>query len=103
MAQNQRISKNNTTVVHTLDGFRVTLHSTDIVTKNGSSVTLLTGGYNTFTTRARMNQVAHELCDSRFGVFQEKGQLFVRFDQRKADGSLERIIRSFDNSISFNL
>lgn len=103
MAQTQRISKNNTTVVHTADGFRVTLHGTDVVTKNGSSITLLTGGYNTATTRARMNQVANELCGSRFNVFCRKGQTYVQIITTNAHGRTESTTRSFDNSISFHL
>ena len=79
MAQTQRISKNNTTVQRDIvaGGIHVTLHQTRIVLITGSVVTLNTGGWNTVTTRTRMNQVANELCDGMFVVGTKEGQLSV--------------------------
>jgi hypothetical protein len=77
MGQTSKICSNNTSVQKFDNGdFRVVLHSTEIVRKAGNTIN--TGGYNTATTRARINQVANELCSSTFGVYTKKGQLYCR-------------------------
>lgn len=83
MSQTQRISKNNTTVIRDGNSTVVTLHSTKIVTtmydpRRGNCIVLDTGGWNTVTTRTRMNQVSNEM-DLGFCVSQLKGQLCVIF------------------------
>jgi hypothetical protein len=63
MPQVQKISRNNTTQSTCADGSKtVTLHSTVIVQwhPEACKVRLYTGGWNTSTTRNRMNQALNE-------------------------------------------
>jgi hypothetical protein len=48
-------------------------------------VTLNSGGYRTYTTKMRMNQFAHEFCNSRFHVVQENGIWYVITGNIKAE------------------
>jgi hypothetical protein len=70
MAQQNRISRNNTRIERLGDYRVVTLHSTAIVKVHDSGmVTLNTGGWRTNTTKTRINQVANE-WDLGFSVYQ---------------------------------
>lgn len=78
MPQLERISRNNTTIRSNEVNVVVTLHGTDIVTYNDVSITLYTGGYNTATTRNRMNQVSNER-GLEYRVTTKDGQLYVSY------------------------
>lgn len=61
MAQQTRISKNNTRITWNGDARIVTLHGTDVVKSYSNGlVTLNSGGWRTSTTKTRINQVAAE-------------------------------------------
>ena len=60
MPQVQRISRNNTKVARFGNRTVVTLHRTDIVDYDAEEIRLDTGGWNTATTRTRMNQVSNQ-------------------------------------------
>lgn len=66
----------NTTVKIKNDKGRVTLYGTDIVEWNEKEVCLNTGGFDTATTRTRMNQAAH-VYDLGYRVYREKGKLWA--------------------------
>lgn len=63
MVQMQKLSTNNTTITERDDYMNVTLHSTDVVRFNEQEIILDSGGWNTFTTKARMNQ-----CSNQFNL-----------------------------------
>lgn len=74
------------------DGYAIRLHSTDIVTfyKDGT-VKLDSGGYQTVTTKARMNEILHPMGIT---VEQKGGTWYVR-----EIGSATRTIKYFDGMI----
>jgi len=69
-------TKRATKVVLNPDGESVCrYHWTDVVTWEKGYVTLRTGGYDTLTTRDRMNQCADEY-GLGYAVFREKGETY---------------------------
>lgn len=79
MAQLRKVSRNNTRIVKDVNGITVTLHSTIVFEKNGPKIWLNTGGFNTNTTRDRINQCANEYCDGAFSVSRAGGVLSIHF------------------------
>ena len=92
MGQTATISRNNTSIRSGTDNegratLTVRLHSTDVVTltmlgaryRHALAVTLNSGGWRTVTTKARINQVAHEYR-LPFRVQQDRGQWYVSYD-----------------------
>jgi hypothetical protein len=53
-------------------------HSTPVVTFNRETIWLKTGGFQTVTTKRRMNQVA-DTFDLGYHVFQKQGDWFVDY------------------------
>jgi len=79
MAQMYEIGKHATTVATGEDGkTRVTYHSTVVVAFDHNEVTLNTGGWETVTTKTRMNQTSNQF---RLGyqVYQKDYQWYVWF------------------------
>lgn len=69
-------TKRSTTVKLNPEGESVCrYHWTDVVTWEKGYVTLRTGGYDTLTTRDRMNQCAREY-ELGFAVFRDKGETY---------------------------
>jgi heme/copper-type cytochrome/quinol oxidase subunit 2 len=91
----RKIGKHKTTVTRVKDNVTVRYWYTDVVTANllTGDVTLNTGGWQSVTTKARMNQTAAEY-NMGFSVYQKNWQLFVR----KSDGTEI----PFDRSVTFN-
>jgi len=68
----------NNTIVHRLDDDTVAIkyHSTNILKINSNNVvTISTGGWETITTKDRLNQF---LSCRGFGIFQKKGTWYIR-------------------------
>lgn len=85
MGQTSRISTNNTKVTHNAEGWSVQLHNTVIVRREGNTIHIDTGGWNTVTTRGRINQVSNEM-GLHFGVGCRNGELFLWFHTHTAQG-----------------
>ncbi len=78
MAQQHTIGKSNTTV-KTVNGVTtVTYHATAVVRFDAKTITLDTGGWNTVTTKTRMNQTSNQF-DLGFTVYQKDGIWSVHF------------------------
>jgi hypothetical protein len=74
---NDRLSNYATTIAASPDGqTRVTYHSTVIVAWNAEAVTLDSGGWQTVTTKRKMNQAAKQF-GLGFSVFQRDHEWFV--------------------------
>ena len=70
-------TKRSTTVHLNPDGESVCrYHWTDVVTWEPGYVTLRTGGYDTMTTRDRMNQCADEY-NLGYAVYRDKGETYL--------------------------
>lgn len=98
MGQMNRISRNNTSVYVGDDYSTVRLHETEVVRhEQGVGITLNSGGWQTATTKARMNQAASEWGLS-YRVWQKdfswyvdwKGKTYLFTDRMtlKLDGSV---------------
>ena len=79
MSQLNTIGSHKTTVA-TDDGFtRVTYHQTSVVKFNYNEIILNSGGWETVTTKSRMNQTSNQF-DLGFKVYQKDFEWFVRWD-----------------------
>lgn len=78
MAQTQRITRGSVATSHSGNETqgRVTYHNTDVVEWDSQHVTLKTGGWQTATTKARMNQAANHY-GLRFAVYQKAYSWYV--------------------------
>lgn len=73
------LSKKGNTKVYTGNKYdEVWLYSTCIVQFNNDKIILNTGGYETSTTKNRMNQASEEF-NLGFSVFQKKGIWYVNY------------------------
>ena len=76
MAQMSKVSRNNTRVHKWENGFAVELHGTKIVWCENGVLQLVSGGYRTATTKARMNQVSNQM-ELGYQVYSDKGDWYV--------------------------
>ena len=56
---------------------RITYHSTVIVEYDAETIILRTGGWDSVTTRRKMNQAANQF-GLDYGVYRDKGESYVR-------------------------
>jgi hypothetical protein len=78
MAQTNQIGTHKTSVF-TENGYTcVVYHSTAVVKFNDREIILNTGGYQTATTKMRMNQASNQF-DLGFRVFQKKHQWYIEY------------------------
>jgi hypothetical protein len=74
-----------TTVIHHTSGTIVGIyHQTSVAEKQGNKIRLDTGGWQTNTTKTRMNQFSNHFCSGTFSVYQKNFDWFVRL----ADGQI---------------
>lgn len=59
----------------------VQYHATQVVRWNEDEIILNTGGWETVTTKVRMNQVSR-LFDLKFQVYQQKGQWYAFYKEK---------------------
>jgi hypothetical protein len=60
MTQLNHVSQNNTVVYYDGDHVVIKLHFTEVVKFNHKEIVLNSGGYETFTTKTRMNQASNQ-------------------------------------------
>ena len=77
---NRNWSKDNTTVTFDPDtnDSNVYLHGNLIATVTDTDMTIFDGGYQSKTTKSRLNALCNEFCIAGEGVFQKNYQWFVR-------------------------
>jgi len=89
----KKITSNNTTISDDGNGMtQVILHSTPIVKWDEKKIILNSGGWETYTTKSRMNEVGSAF-NLKYSVYQEKGVWFVVKDIDNG--------RDWDNPILF--
>jgi len=76
MAQQNRVGSHATTIHSDDSGTHVVYHNTAVVTFTPLTVTLRNGGWQTVTTKLRMNQTARQF-DLNYHVYQQDYQWFV--------------------------
>jgi len=84
MPRMDKLSNYRTTVVCTNGRISVIYVSTEIVLVAGDLITLSSGGYETVTTKRKMNQASHQF-GLGYGVAQRKGKWFVTFRDGRPD------------------
>lgn len=78
MPRTDKLSNYCTTVAADAQGFTVvTYHQTAVVSFNRDTIILRTGGWDTVTTRRKMNQAANQFCLG-YGVYRENGETLVK-------------------------
>ena len=78
MASMHKIGTHKTSVFEDNGVTFVVYHSTAVVKFDGSVITLNTGGWQSVTTKARMNQASNEYCLG-FSVRQKNHQWLISF------------------------
>ena len=77
--ENRNWSSGNTSVTTSDDGVsNVYLHGNLIATVDDDSLTLFDGGWQTVTTKSRLNALCDAFCIDGEGVFQKNWKWFVR-------------------------
>jgi len=72
------------TIHHTSGTIVGRYHQTSVAEKQQNKIRLDTGGWQTRTTKIRMNQFSNEFCGGAFSVYQKNHDWFVRL----ADGTV---------------
>jgi hypothetical protein len=71
------------TIHHTSGTIVGRYHQTSVAEKQQNKIRLDTGGWQTRTTKIRMNQFSNQFCNGAFSVYQKNHDWFVRL----ADGT----------------
>ena len=75
----RNFSSANTSVSHANGEANVYLHGNHIATVTDNNVRIFDGGWQTVTTKSRLNVIINEFCDALTdGVFQKDYQWFIR-------------------------
>ena len=91
MAQQSIIGKTATTIRNKDDLFVIRYHQTDIVTFDKHKIELRSGGWETATTKTRMNQTSNQF-GLGYQVFQKDYKWFVDFNEQTIDFSDDMIL-----------
>ena len=75
---NKNWSSGNTQVITEDNISKVYLHGNHIATIDEDSMTIFDGGWQSVTTKSRLNALCDEFCIAGEGVFQKDFQWFVR-------------------------
>lgn len=77
MPRMDKLSTYCTTIAQAGDLTAVTYHKTQIVAFDSRNIVLRTGGWDSVTTRRKMNQAARQF-GLNYGVYRDKGESYVR-------------------------
>ena len=77
MPRMDKLRTNRTTIGQAGDLTCITYHSTQIVAFDRHNVSLRTGGWDSVTTRRKMNQASTQF-GLGYGVYRDKGESYVR-------------------------
>ncbi len=102
--QNRNWSGSNTTVTFDEDTntSSVYLHGNLIATVTDNDMTIYDGGWQTVTTKSRLNALCDEFCIAGEGVFQKNYQWFVRKFVGAINGQNIYQNETFTNGYVFN-
>ena len=100
---NQNWSNANTTV-HFNEEENVSvvrLHGNKIAEIDDNSMTIFDGGWQSVTTKSRLNALCDEFCIAGEGVFQENFAWYVRKFVGAINGQSKFVIETFSNGYTF--
>ena len=99
---NQNWSSGNTSVITDENNIStVYLHGNKIAEIDDDSVTIFDGGYQSTTTKSRLNALCTEFCDDGECVYQKNFQWFVRQFVGKINGQSVFKNVEFDSGFIF--
>ena len=100
---NENWSKDNTAVTYDpeTNNSKVFLHGNLIAVVGDDHVEIMDGGWQTTTTKSRINAICSEHCITGEGVFQKNYQWFVRRFVGKINGQDVFKTEEFDGSYLF--
>jgi hypothetical protein len=94
--------KSGNTQVITIEGVSfVYLHGNQIATIDDDTMTIFDGGYQSTTTKSRLNALCDEFCIAGEGVFQKNYKWFVRKFVGMAGQSKVFNVNDFTNGFIF--
>ena len=94
--------KSGNTQVITIEGVSfVYLHGNQIATIDEDSMTIYDGGWQSNTTKSRLNALCDEFCIAGEGVFQKDFQWYVRLFTGAINGQKVFITKEFTNGFTF--
>jgi hypothetical protein len=79
----------------------VRLHGNKIAEVSDTDMTIFDGGWQTTTTKSRLNALCQEFCIAGEGVFQKNYQWFVRKFAGAINGKNVFVTEEFDNGYIF--
>ena len=94
--------KSGNTQVITIEGVSfVYLHGNQIATIDEDSMTIYDGGWQSKTTKSRLNALCDEFCVAGEGVFQKDFQWYVRLFTGAINGKKVYTTKEFTNGFTF--
>jgi len=101
--QSNKDWKLKNTEVITIDGTSfVYLHGNQIATIDEDSMTIYDGGWQSKTTKSRLNALCDEFCIEGEGVFQKDFQWYVRLFTGAINGKKVYTTKEFTNGFIFS-
>ena len=95
--------KSGNTQVITIEGVSfVYLHGNQIATIDEDSMTIYDGGWQSNTTKSRLNALCDEFCIAGEGVFQKDFAWYVRLFTGAINGQKVFITKEFTNGFIFS-
>ena len=79
----------------------VFLHGNKIAEIDDDSMTIFDGGWQSVTTKSRLNALCDEFCIAGEGVFQENFAWYVRKFVGAINGQSKFVIETFSNGYTF--
>ena len=80
---------------------KVFLHGNKIAEVSDNDMTIFDGGWQTVTTKSRLNALCEEFCIDGEGVFQKNYKWFVRKFAGAINGQSKFVTEEFDNGYIF--
>ena len=99
---NQNWKSGNTQVVTNMGVSTVYLHGNKIALIDDTSLTVFDGGWQSVTTKSRLNALCDEFCIAGEGVFQKNYKWFVRKFAGAVNGNSVFTTEDFDNGYIFS-
>ena len=95
--------KSGNTQVITIEGVSfVYLHGNQIATIDEDSMTIYDGGWQSVTTKSRLNALCDEFCIAGEGVFQKDFEWYVRLFTGAINGQKVYTTKEFTNGFTFS-
>ena len=98
---NKNWSSGNTQVITEDNISKVYLHGNHIATIDEDSMTIFDGGWQSVTTKSRLNALCDEFCIAGEGVFQKDFAWYVRLFTGAINGQKVFITKEFTNGFIF--